>query len=202
MKKLLALLILPLTVIAAEPVITINDNDDVLVDGQNYGKPGDVMANNRQLIVPVQKALNKARRERAEARDKERTDLDEAQRQVLAEFKAAREKDREELKASVDTQLADVRKRAETEIEKARLEVVDAKAKQTAAEQRAAVAEGKLAALLKPLRELRMEAYPLDVRAAIVAAIANDKEKKRAALAAHKAMVEAEMAKLDVPDSK
>ncbi len=60
MKKLLTLLLIPLAVFAAAPVVTITDSFDAIVDGKNWGKFGDVVVNNKtnaELLVAVNLAV-------------------------------------------------------------------------------------------------------------------------------------------------
>lgn len=44
---------------AAEPVVVVASATSVLVDGTDYGKPADAIANNKQLAPAIQRALEK-----------------------------------------------------------------------------------------------------------------------------------------------
>lgn len=60
---------------AAEPVVVVQSSTVVLVDGENFGKPADVIANNRALAPAIQRALEKWNAELVAERDAAQTDL-------------------------------------------------------------------------------------------------------------------------------
>jgi hypothetical protein len=56
---LLALFTLAITALHAADVVTITSATSVLVNGVDYGKPADAIANNKQLAPAIQLALEK-----------------------------------------------------------------------------------------------------------------------------------------------
>lgn len=53
---------------AADPVVTITSATSVLVDGVNFGKPADAIANNKALAPAIQSALEKWAAEKEDAK--------------------------------------------------------------------------------------------------------------------------------------
>lgn len=164
--KILIALLLALPSFAADPVVVVNSAMSVTIDGKDAGSVVDALANNPNVANLRARLLDAWL-----ARESEITAVE---------------------KARADTAIATAQDKAAADVAKAKddadVAVAAAAAKATAADKETA----RCAAIVAALKSVNMGPLP----AVVAQAIVDEDAKKKAALEAQKAAIEADIAKL------